>query len=167
MRWLRPVSLAALAAAAVVQAAGLAARVIITGRPPVTSLYSSFLFVALLLLVLGFVFSARGKERLWPVIGPLGAILLTALSSRFALQGDQLGVLQAVLDTNFWLSTNVVAISTGYTGALATGLIGHAWLIRIGRAPFDVSVWVICGFTSGFISWSQCAGAAGSPSRAV
>jgi ferredoxin-NADP reductase/ABC-type transport system involved in cytochrome c biogenesis permease subunit len=129
-----------LAAAVLLHAAGLAARIIVTGRPPVTNLYSSFLFVAWLLLGTGLVAMLRGPRRSWPAFAALGAALLSAISSRFALEGDQLGVLQAVLDTNFWLSTHVVAISIGYTTCLAAGAVGHAWLIRSVARPGDSDV---------------------------
>ena len=132
-----PASRAFLGAAMAVYAAGLVVRIILTGRPPVTSLYSSFLFVALLLLVIGFTLSIRRPRLLWPVAAPLGAIVVTALSSKFGLEGDQLGVLQAVLDSNFWLSTHVVAITTGYAASLAAGLIGHAWLVLKIARPSD------------------------------
>jgi ABC-type transport system involved in cytochrome c biogenesis permease subunit len=41
-----------------------------------------------------------------------------------------MGMLVAVLDTNFWLATHVVTISIGYGCALVAGAIGHVYLIK-------------------------------------
>jgi ABC-type transport system involved in cytochrome c biogenesis permease subunit len=45
--------------------------------------------------------------------------------------------LVAVLDTNFWLSTHVLCVVTGYAAALLTALFGHAYLFSriVGRDP--------------------------------
>ena len=61
-----------------------------------------------------------------------------AISPYFA--GDEvLGVLVAVLNTNFWLATHVLTITTGYGCCLAAGAGAHIWLLRCalgrGAAP--------------------------------
>jgi ABC-type transport system involved in cytochrome c biogenesis permease subunit len=38
--------------------------------------------------------------------------------------GDTLGVMQAVLDTNFWLATHVVCITLGYATTFIAGFLG-------------------------------------------
>ena len=38
--------------------------------------------------------------------------------------GDTLGVLQAVLDTQFWLATHVVCVTLGYATTYIAGLLG-------------------------------------------
>ena len=38
--------------------------------------------------------------------------------------GDTLKVLEAVLDTNFWLATHVVCVTLGYATTVLAGLIG-------------------------------------------
>ena len=49
-------------------------------------------------------------------------------------EGDTLGVMQAVLDTKFWLATHVVCISMGYIATLVAGFLGIAYCFR---AMFD------------------------------
>ena len=135
-----------------VHSGALALRIVLTGRPPVTSLYTSFLFVAWVMLAVA-LFAGRRRadpsradpsrtdpSRTDPsvrLLGSLGALLLIWLSSAFSAEGDQLGVLQAVLDSSFWLSTHVVAITVGYGFSLAAGLLGHAYLISAIARPFD------------------------------
>ncbi len=109
---------------------GLVARMIIMHRPPVTNLYSTFVFVAWTCAALGLVLEILQRNRL----GLLGAaacglaLLLTA--RRFGDDGDTMGVMVAVLDSNFWLATHVVTISMGYAGCCLSGLLGHIYLLQ-------------------------------------
>ena len=43
-------------------------------------------------------------------------------------EGDTLGVMQAVLDTQFWLATHVVCITLGYAATFAAGFTGMGYL---------------------------------------
>ena len=46
--------------------------------------------------------------------------------------GDTFGVMQAVLDTNFWLATHVVCISLGYVTTFLAGAFGLGYIL-LGR----------------------------------
>ena len=54
--------------------------------------------------------------------------MLLLISGRFGADGDTIEVMQAVLDSNFWLATHVVAINLGYAGVVIAGVIGHFYL---------------------------------------
>jgi ABC-type transport system involved in cytochrome c biogenesis permease subunit len=55
---------------------------------------------------------------------------LTLLVAYFlSLDGDTFIVLQAVLDTQFWLATHVVTINMGYAATYTTGLIGVVYVL--------------------------------------
>jgi len=43
-------------------------------------------------------------------------------------------MLQAVLDTNIWLATHVVAITTGYSAMFLAGMLAIIYIVR-GRNP--------------------------------
>ena len=59
-------------------------------------------------------------------------------AARFADGDDTMGVMVAVLDSNFWLATHVVTISIGYAGCCAAGLLGHIYLLQaLRRSPSD------------------------------
>jgi ABC-type transport system involved in cytochrome c biogenesis permease subunit len=47
---------------------------------------------------------------------------------RYASEGDTMGMLVAVLDSNFWLATHVVTITVGYGTTFMAGLFAHAYL---------------------------------------
>ena len=47
-----------------------------------------------------------------------------------ASDGDTFTVLQAVLDTQFWLATHVTCITMGYATTYLAGLFGIAYIMR-------------------------------------
>lgn len=107
---------------------GLGLRVFIMSRPPVATLYESILFVAWVVLIFSFIFERKRRDGLGFFMGSaLGAVLLF-IASRYALDGDTMGNLEAVLNTNFWLATHVVVITIGYGVSLIAGLLGHIYL---------------------------------------
>lgn len=113
----------------VVHVVAIAARVYITGKAPVINLYSSAVFIGCGAVLFGLVL-----EILYPIrIGLLAgtAIGSTSLLVAYGLDSsDTMHVLQAVLDTQFWLTTHVQCITAGYlatffAGFLAIGAIVH------------------------------------------
>ena len=114
----------------------LAARIYLTGRPPVVNLYSSAVFIGWACVLAGL-----GLESLHRMgIGNLAASLAGALTLMVAYgldTGDTMHVLQAVLDTQFWLSTHVVTVTLGYGATFLAGLLGtcaivhRAWTERV------------------------------------
>lgn len=125
----------------------LAARVYLTGRPPVVNLYSSAVFIGW-----GCVLAGLGLEALFKMgIGNLAAGIAGALTLMVAYgldTGDTMHVLQAVLDTQFWLSTHVVTVTLGYGATFLAGLLGTCalvhrfwtdWVPAVGRDPAIVS----------------------------
>ena len=63
-------------------------------------------------------------------IGSVGGSILHFVGFSYAADGDTLGMLVAVLDSNFWLATHVTTITIGYGASLAAGFIGHLYLIQ-------------------------------------
>jgi len=109
---------------------GIVARMMIMGRPPMTNLYATFLFVAWVCVVLGVVIEWFQRNNLGTVLSGISGLVLLLIAARFSSQGDTLGVVVAVLDSNFWLSTHVVCITIGYAGCVAAGIAGHVYLIQ-------------------------------------
>ena len=113
-----------------VQVGGIYARVLISGRPPVTNLYSSFVFVSagsvLLLLIVEWI----TRIGIGNVIASLAGTAQLMWAWTLSIDGgDTFTVLRAVLDTQFWLSTHVICISMGYIATLVAGLIGMGFIL--------------------------------------
>lgn len=114
----------------IVHTAAIAIRVYLMGRPPVTNLYSSAIFVGwgagLLGLALEWLYRNGIGAAVAAGVGFLS--LVVAVNLELAADGETMEMMQAVLDTNFWLATHVVVITMGYAatflaGALAIGYI--------------------------------------------
>ena len=106
----------------------LASRIYITGRAPVINIYSSAVFVGWAAVLFGLV-----VERIFRYgTGNMLAAVAGMLTLRVAYgldKGDTMPVLQAVLDTQFWLSTHVISVSLGYVATLVAGTLGIGYLI--------------------------------------
>ncbi|MBN8217522.1 MAG: cytochrome c biogenesis protein CcsA [Spirochaetes bacterium] len=122
--------------ALLLHACGIAARMAITGRPPVTNLYETFLFVAAVIVAVSLLVERTLGNRLGLLVGAISGTGFLFLAGRFATEGDTLRVLVAVLDSNFWLSTHVLAVTIGYAGVVLSGILGHVWMVQAirGRA---------------------------------
>ena len=108
---------------------GLISRMIIMQRPPVTTLYESIIFVSFILVLTALVFEYYRRDTLGILIASIGGIFLHFIGFKYAADGDTLGVLVAVLNSNFWLSTHVTTITIGYGVSLVAGLMAHLYLI--------------------------------------
>ncbi len=108
---------------------GLFARMYLEGRPPVTNLYSSALFVgwAAVLMSLGIEFFYR--NRLGLIAGAVVGSLTLLIAHHFSFTSDTMQPLRAVLNSNFWLSTHVVAITLGYSATFLAGTFGTIWIL--------------------------------------
>jgi ABC-type transport system involved in cytochrome c biogenesis permease subunit len=119
------------------QGSGIALRMAILMRPPVSTLYESTLFVSFMALACGLLLSHLRKNNDGLIVGSGLAALLLMASKVFGADGDTLMVLVAVLDTNFWLATHVVCITTGYAATLVAGMMAHLTLLRRVITPHD------------------------------
>jgi ABC-type transport system involved in cytochrome c biogenesis permease subunit len=117
-------------AAFVVHTLGLLARTVLQGRPPVTNLYSSAVFVGWGAVFLG-VIGERIHRRGFAAAGASAVGFATLLiAHHLGASGDTMDVMRAVLDSNFWLTTHVITITIGYSGTYLAGLLAIAWIVR-------------------------------------
>ncbi len=134
--WLRmssPLARAALwvlAVTLVMHTLGLVARVYIQGRPPVTNLYSSAIFVGWGAAVLGLVLERIHRNGIGSVTAAGTGFLTLLVAHNLSLDGDTMTMMQAVLDTNFWLATHVVVITLGYSATFLAGFLGILYVLR-------------------------------------
>ncbi len=118
-----------IALALIVHTLGLIARIYISGRPPVTNLASSAIFIAWGAVILSLGMEAVYRSGIGCATASLLGFFSLLIADRLALSGDTLKVLQAVLDTNFWLATHVVMITLGYAATFLAGFIAILYII--------------------------------------
>jgi ABC-type transport system involved in cytochrome c biogenesis permease subunit len=133
LRWaelLRPAALGLTSAAALIHTAGLVSRVILQGRPPVTNLYSSAVFVGWAAVVLGILLERMYRRGFGTAAAAASGFASLIIAHHLAGDGDTMEMMRAVLDSNFWLATHVVTITIGYSGTFLAGALAIAWAVR-------------------------------------
>ena len=113
----------------IVHTFAIGARIYISGRPPVTNLYSSAVYIGWGAVVLGMVLEFVYRIGVGNIIASICGAATLGIAHFLAGDGDTFTVLQAVLDTQFWLSTHVVCITTGYTTTYVAGILGVVYIL--------------------------------------
>jgi len=114
----------------VIHGYGIFLRMQIMERPPVTTLYESVIFVSLIIMALAVLLEYFRKDGLGIFVGSVSGSVLHYVGFSYAADGDTLGMLVAVLNSNFWLATHVTTITIGYGASLMAGCVGHLYLIQ-------------------------------------
>jgi len=110
--------------------AGIIARMWLEGRPPVTNLYSSALFIGWGAVGLCLVLERIGRNGVASSAGSLIGFGTLVIAHNLSLSGDTLEMMRAVLDSNFWLSTHVVTVTTGYASTFLAGFLAIIYILR-------------------------------------
>lgn len=97
------------------QILGFTMRCIIAGRPPVTNMYESVIWVAAGTLLFGLFFELKHRNKLYG----LGSMLFTFICLLIAdnigsIMDDGIHPLEPVLRSNFWLTVHVLTITLSY-----------------------------------------------------
>ena len=121
--------------ALLVHTTAIASRIYISERPPVVTLYSAAVFIGWAMVLFCTI-----TELLFPISI---AVLVASAAGYLTLNvaygldiGDSMPVLEAVLDTQFWLATHVISVSLGYSATFVAGFVGigiviATWIARI------------------------------------
>ena len=109
---------------------GLFSRMYLQERPPVTNLYSSAIFIGWGAVIVSLILERIFRDGIGAACaGAIGFVTLI-IAHHLAGSGDTLEMLQAVLDTNIWLATHVVAITTGYSAMFLAGMLAMIYIVR-------------------------------------
>ncbi len=109
---------------------GLISRMYLQERPPVTNLYSSAIFIGFGAVIVSLILERIFRDGIGAACaGAIGFITLI-IAHHLAGSGDTLEMLQAVLDTNIWLATHVVVVTTGYAAMFLAGMLAMIYIIR-------------------------------------
>ncbi|MEM7146623.1 MAG: cytochrome c biogenesis protein CcsA [Verrucomicrobiota bacterium] len=110
---------------------GIVLRSVIQMRPPIHNLYDTILFITAVAVLVGLVLEAVNRRRMALAV----AVILGALGMYLSLRyetfeaKDTIESVRAVLDSNFWLTTHVIAINIGYCGGLLAAGLAHVYLV--------------------------------------
>jgi ABC-type transport system involved in cytochrome c biogenesis permease subunit len=128
--WLRRTAFWLCVLGLVVHTVGLIYRMVLEGRPPVTNLYSSAIFIGWGAGVLGLILEGFWRNSIGIVISSVCGFLTLIIAHHLALAGDTMEMMRAVLDTNFWLATHVVVVTLGYASTFVAGFLAIIFIVR-------------------------------------
>jgi cytochrome c-type biogenesis protein CcsB len=118
-----------IALAFVIHTFGLIYRMVLEGRPPVTNLYSSAIFIGWAACGLGLVLERIYRVGLGSAVAGLAGFVTLLIAHNLAIGGDTMEMMRAVLDTNFWLATHVVTVTLGYASTFVAGGLAIAYIL--------------------------------------
>ncbi len=132
---LQPSAFALLLVGAAVHTAGLVSRIVLQGRPPVTNLYSSAVFVGWGAVILAIILERMYRRGFGTAVAAASGFASLLVAHHLTGDGDTMEMMRAVLDSNFWLATHVVTITIGYSGTFLAGAIAIGYTLRKHVAP--------------------------------
>ena len=112
-------------------AVGIVIRCLIMERPPITSLYETIIFITTTAAILALIAEWITKKGWALAVASVAGTAGMFLSIRFMnMEGrDTMELLQAVLITNFWLSTHVPCINLGYTAGMVASIFSVIYIV--------------------------------------
>jgi ABC-type transport system involved in cytochrome c biogenesis permease subunit len=131
------------------EAYGLACRVIISGRPPVTNMYETVIWVSFVGMVFASILEAVYRKRYFFYAGlPASILTLIIADSQPTILDAAINPLTAVLRNNMWLTIHVLTIVSSYAAFVLTAALGHIalamtfWGRRYARAMAEVQFFI-------------------------
>jgi ABC-type transport system involved in cytochrome c biogenesis permease subunit len=131
-------------------------RMWLHGRPPVTNLYSSGIFVAWGAVALGIMLERVWKNGIGAAATGITGFVSLIVAHNLGLSGeDNLESVRAVLDSNFWLATHVTIVTLGYSATFVAGLLGalhlalrafkqdYNWGDSVARAAYGILAFAV------------------------
>lgn len=113
----------------VVHTFAILGRMYIQGRPPVTNLYSSAVFIGWGSVLMGLILEWIFRIGIGNAVAGVMGFVTSIIAHHLAAGGDTLEMMQAVLDTNFWLATHVTCVTFGYAATFVAGFVAIAFIL--------------------------------------
>ncbi|MDQ2659589.1 MAG: cytochrome c biogenesis protein CcsA [Verrucomicrobiota bacterium] len=114
----------------VLHTGGLLTRMYLEGRPPVTNLYSSAVFIGWAVCLLGIVLERFYRNGIGSATASMLGFVTLLIAHHLSMDGDTMEMMRAVLDTNGWLATHVVCVTLGYASTFLAGFLALVYIVR-------------------------------------
>jgi ABC-type transport system involved in cytochrome c biogenesis permease subunit len=105
-------------------------KTVILIRPPVASLYETFVLTAWIFSGAGVLISKKIKEDIISLISICVSTLFLLLSGLFGGEMKSMTTVSAVLNSNLWLSIHIITIICGYAGFVMASIFSRIYLIK-------------------------------------
>ncbi len=108
---------------------GFVMRCLIAGRPPVSNMYESLIWVTFGMTVFALIFELIFGSRYFALAGSILAVFGFVLADNVpTILDPSIGPIEPVLRSNFWLTIHVLTITLSYAAFLLSLGIGHVCL---------------------------------------
>ncbi len=114
----------------IIHSAGLITRMYLEGRPPVTNLYSSAVFIGWGAVLLGIFLERFFRNGIGSATASIIGFITLLIAHHLSMDGDTMEMMRAVLDTNGWLATHVVCVTLGYASTFLAGFLALTYIVR-------------------------------------
>ncbi|MEW6279007.1 MAG: cytochrome c biogenesis protein CcsA [Candidatus Eremiobacterota bacterium] len=105
---------------------GFYLRCMIAGRPPVTNMYESVIWVSFGAMLFALIFEAVYRSRIYVLAAAVGSVVTLVLADNLpAVLDPAIKPLTPVLRSNFWLTIHVLTITLSYAAFLLALVLGH------------------------------------------
>lgn len=130
-KWLTRATVVSVVIPLLMLIAAITLRCIIRGRPPVSTLYETVLFITAISVIVALFMEYVNRQKIALSVGAFLGALGLFIAGRYEItnQQDTMPSLVAVLDTNFWLATHVTIINIGYAAGLLAAGLSHVYII--------------------------------------
>lgn len=118
-----------------VHSSGLITRMYLEGRPPVTNLYSSAVFIGWGAVLLGIFLERFFRNGIGSATAAMIGFITLLIAHHLSMDGDTMEMMRAVLDTNGWLATHVVCVTLGYASTFLAGFLALTYIVRGAFTP--------------------------------
>jgi len=113
---------------------GFVLRVLVSGRPPVTNMYETTLWVGFGCVLFGFAIAALYRSRIvLAVVAAAGAIVFVLADSVPTVLNPAIAPLTPVLRSNYWLTLHVLTVTISYAAFLVSMALGNLGLFQVFR----------------------------------
>jgi ABC-type transport system involved in cytochrome c biogenesis permease subunit len=129
------IALALLLVTFVIHSFGLITRMYLEGRPPVTNLYSSAVFIGWGSVLLGILLERFFRNGIGSATAAMIGFITLIIAHHLSMDGDTMEMMRAVLDTNGWLATHVVCVTLGYASTFLAGALAVLYIVRGAFTP--------------------------------
>ena len=117
---------------------GFVLRCLIAGRPPVSNMYESLIWVTFGMTIFALVFELIFKPRLIALAGSALAVIGFILADNVpTILDPSIQPIEPVLRSNFWLTIHVLTITLSYAAFLLSLGVGHVCLWTLWKHPED------------------------------
>ena len=119
-----------LTSAFIIHTYGIILRCYIMSRPPVSNMFETMLWVPWSALVIAAIFAWIKKTHLPIILGVVCSFLCLFLADTSSILDGRMEPLEAVLRSNFWLSTHVLVITISYSAFFLAFILADVLLFQ-------------------------------------